>query len=150
MAVIQALMETNFTPLTGTLGGILIGIAAITLMATCGRIMGASSIFSGIFDLKNGIERNWRMTFVLGILIGAAWTALFFPATQNVQFISSTPVTIMGGLIVGFGVVLGSGCTSGHGICGLSRFSMRSLVATCIFMIVAILTVTFMRRGFGA
>jgi uncharacterized protein len=67
-----------------------------------------------------------------------------------VQFISSTPVTIMGGLIVGFGVVLGSGCTSGHGICGLSRFSMRSLVATCIFMIVAILTVTFMRHGFGA
>jgi uncharacterized membrane protein YedE/YeeE len=141
---------TEFTPLTGLIGGTLIGLSAVLLMAVHGRIAGASGIFSGLLTHKFDEEFSWRLIFIIGMLIGAAWSGLFFFNTSSITFSGGPLTTITGGLIVGTGTVLGSGCTSGHGICGLSRFSMRSLAATCTFMVVAILTVFITRHVLGA
>ena len=141
---------TEFTPVTGLLGGALIGLSAVLLMAGHGRIAGASGIFAGLLTLKFDAEFNWRLIFIIGMLIGAAWSGLFFLDTSSIAFNGGPLTTIAGGLIVGAGTVLGAGCTSGHGICGLSRFSMRSLAATCTFMAVAMLTVFITRHVLGA
>ncbi len=141
---------TEFTPLAGLLGGALIGLSAVLLMASVGRIAGASGIFAGLLTLSFDTEFSWRLIFIIGMLIGAAWSGLFYFDTSSIAF-SGGPVTaIAGGLIVGIGTVLGSGCTSGHGICGLSRLSKHSLAATCTFMAVAILTVVITRHVLGA
>jgi len=141
---------TEFTPWTGLLGGTLIGLSDVLLMASYGRIAGASGIFAGLLTLNFDTEFNWRLIFILGMLIGAAWAGLFFFDVSSISFNGGPLTTIAGGLIVGVGTVLGSGCTSGHGICGLSRFSTRSLAATCTFMAVAILTVFITRHVLGA
>ena len=141
---------TEFTPLSGLLGGALIGLSAVLLMASYGRIAGASGIFAGLLTLNFDEEFSWRRLFILGMLIGAAWSGLFFFNTSAITFNGGPLTTIAGGLIVGVGTVLGAGCTSGHGICGLSRFSTRSLAATCTFMAVAILTVFVTRHVLGA
>ncbi len=141
---------TEFTPLTGLLGGALIGLSAVLLMAGHGRIAGASGIFAGLLTLKFDEEFNWQLVFIVGMLIGAAFSALSFFDTSSITFNGGPLTTIAGGLFVGVGTVLGSGCTSGHGICGLSRFSKRSLAATCTFMAVAILTVFVTRHVLGA
>jgi uncharacterized membrane protein YedE/YeeE len=141
---------TEFTPLTGLLGGALIGLSAVLLMVSYGRIAGASGIFAGLLTLNFDTEFSWRLIFIIGMFIGAAWSGLFFSNTSSITFSGGPLTTITGGLIVGTGTVLGSGCTSGHGICGLSRFSMRSLAATCTFMAVAILTVFITRHVLGA
>jgi hypothetical protein len=141
---------TEFTPLAGLVGGVLIGLSAVLLMAFNGRIAGASGIFGGLFTLNWGEEFRWRLIFVLGMLVGAAWSALFFFDSSAIAFSGNMPMTIAAGLLVGAGTCLGSGCTSGHGICGLARLSKRSLAATCTFMVVAIATVTFIRHGIGA
>ena len=141
---------TEFTPLTGVLGGTLIGFSAVLLMAGNGRIVGATGIFSGLFTSKFDTEFSWRLIFVLGMLMGAAWSGLLFFDTSTITFNGGPLTTIAGGLIVGIGTILGSGCTSGHGICGLSLFSKRSLAATCTFMAVAILTVFITRHVLGA
>ena len=141
---------TEFTPLAGLVGGGLIGIAAVLLMAGNGRILGASGIFAGLLTLKFDEEFSWRLIFILGMLLGAAWSGLFFFDTSSIAFNGGPITTIAGGLAVGVGTTLGSGCTSGHGICGLSRFSIRSLAATCTFMAVAIITVFITRHVLGA
>ena len=141
---------TEFTLLGGLLGGALIGLSAVILMASYGRIAGASSIFAGLLTLNFDTEFSWRLIFIIGMLIGAAWSGLFFFDTSSITFSGGPLITIAGGLIVGVGTVLGAGCTSGHGICGLSRFSTRSLAATCTFMAVAILTVFVTRHVLGA
>jgi uncharacterized membrane protein YedE/YeeE len=141
---------TEFTPLTGLLGGALIGLSAVLLMASYGRIAGASGMFAGLLTLNFDTEFSWRLIFIIGMLIGAAWSGLFFFDTSSISFSGGPLTTIAGGLIVGIGTVLGSGCTSGHGICGLSRFSTRSLAATCTFMVVAIVTVFVTRHVLGA
>ena len=141
---------TEFTPLTGLLGGALIGLSAVLLMAGHGRIAGASGIFAGLLTLKFDEEFNWQLIFIVGMLIGAAFSGLSFFDTSSITFNGGPLTTIAGGLFVGVGTVLGSGCTSGHGICGLSRFSKRSLAATCTFMAVAILTVFVTRHVLGA
>ena len=141
---------TEFTPLAGLLGGALIGLSAVLLMAGYGRIAGASSIFAGLLTSNFNAEFNWRLVFIIGMLIGAAWTGLFFFDVSSLSFNGGPGTTISAGLLVGVGTVFGSGCTSGHGICGLSRFSTRSLAATCTFMVVAILTVFVMRHILGA
>ena len=141
---------TEFTPLTGLLGGALIGLSAVLLMASYGRIAGASGIFAGLLTLNFNTEFSWRLIFIIGMLIGAAWSGLFFFDPSSIIFNGGPLTTIAGGLIVGIGTVLGSGCTSGHGICGLSRFSTRSLAATCTFVAVAILTVFVTRHVLGA
>lgn len=142
---------TEFTPLTGFAGGILIGLAALVLMGGNGRILGASGIFGGLLTLSFADEFLWRAVVVAGILAGAAgsaWLGWFDPTT--IAYGGSTATLIVGGLLVGAGTALGSGCTSGHGICGLARISPRSIVATSVFMAVAILTVFAVRHVGGA
>jgi uncharacterized membrane protein YedE/YeeE len=141
---------TEFTPLAGLLGGALIGLSAVLLMGGYGRIVGASGIFAGLLTLSFNAEFSWRFIFIAGILIGAAWSGLFFFDSSSLSFNGGPLTTIAAGLLVGIGTVLGSGCTSGHGICGLSRFSKRSLAATCTFMSVALLTVFLTRHVLGA
>jgi uncharacterized protein len=141
---------TEFTPLAGLLGGALIGLSAVLLMAGLGRIAGASGIFAGLFTLDFDEDFTWQLVFIIGLLMGAAWSGLFFYDVASISFSGGPIPTIAGGLLVGVGTVLGGGCTSGHGICGLARFSRRSLAATCTFMGVALITVFIIRHVLGA
>lgn len=141
---------TTFTPFAGLAGGLLIGLSAILLMGAFGRIAGLSGIFGGLFTGRFDAEFSWRAIFIAGLLIGAGLAGFGggFDISA-IAFAGGPVVTVLGGLLVGAGTALGSGCTSGHGICGLPRLSLRSLVATCIFMGVAIATVTLVRHVIG-
>jgi uncharacterized protein len=122
----------NFTPYSAFAGGLLIGIAALVLMLGYGRIAGISGIVGGLFSPRAG-EVAWRIAFVLGLLGGAAIAA----AATGVPTLRERPALVVvaaAGLLVGYGTRLGSGCTSGHGVCGIARLSRRSLVATAMFM----------------
>ena len=130
----------HFTPLSSLGGGVLIGLAAILLIHFCGRIAGISGIVAGMLTRQTRTE-GWRIAFLAG-LIGSPllYSLVFTLPVINVQ--TSWPMIIVAGLLVGIGSRLGSGCTSGHGVCGLSRFSKRSLAATLTFMAVGIITAT--------
>jgi uncharacterized membrane protein YedE/YeeE len=137
---------TDFTPVAGAAGGLLIGLSAVLLMGSLGRIAGISGIFRAMFTQVAG----WQALFLLGMLAGTILTAAlggFDPAT--IDFPGNPPTTILGGLLVGAGTALGSGCTSGHGICGMARLSQRSIVSTLIFMAVALIVVFLMRHAMG-
>lgn len=137
---------TDFTPLAGAAGGLLIGLSAVLLMGSLGRIAGISGIFRTMFTQVSG----WQALFLLGLLAGTILTALlggFDPAT--IAFPGNPATTILGGLLVGVGTALGSGCTSGHGICGMARLSQRSIVSTVVFMAVAVIVVFLMRHVMG-
>ena len=138
----------EFTPLTGALGGALIGLAAALLLALNGRIAGISGIVGGLLPPRAG-DALWRLLFVLGLALGALLVRLYSGAPLAVPVESSTFTLVLGGLLVGFGTRLGSGCTSGHGICGLARLSPRSLVAVLTFMASAVLTVFALRHALG-
>jgi uncharacterized protein len=140
---------TEFTPYAGAIGGGLIGLAAVILMATAGRIMGATGIFRGLLTFQFDYAFQWRLIFIVGLLLGTAWASLFTGVAHNISFVSSNYMIVIGGLLVGIGTTLGNGCTSGHGICGISRFSLRSVAATCIFMLFAIITVFIVRHVIG-
>jgi uncharacterized membrane protein YedE/YeeE len=140
---------TEFTPLAGAVGGALIGASAVLLLATAGRIAGASFIFGGLFTSRIDENFSWKALFIVGLLIGAAIAGLFWFDPATIHFPAGPLLTAISGLIVGIGVTLGNGCTSGHGICGLSRFSLRSLVATGVFMTAAIITVFVTRHVVG-
>ena len=131
----------------GLVGGILIGIAATLLLLFNGRIAGISGILGGIISSNAPGERFWRLAFICGLMIGAAFFALMRGGFA-LRLQAEGPMLIVAGLLVGFGTRLGSGCTSGHGVCGLARRSPRSIVATMIFMIVAALTVFMTRHIF--
>ena len=137
------LADANF--IGGITGGALIGVAAVLLLLFNGRIAGISGIVGGIFTDNSYAERIWRAVFVVGIICGAALYSLMFGA-PNIQLQSNTPILIIAGLLVGFGTRLGSGCTSGHGVCGLARRSPRSLVATATFIMFGVLTVFLLRH----
>jgi uncharacterized protein len=141
---------TEFTPYSGALGGALIGLAAVVLMASAGRIMGATGIFRGLLTTNFDEAFRWRLVFIVGLLIGTAWAGLLTGAAHGISFVTNNYIIAIGGILVGGGTTLGNGCTSGHGICGIARFSKRSLVATCVFMIVAIFTVFIVRHVLGA
>ena len=134
----------NFTPLSASLGGALIGLSAVWLMASVGRIAGISGILGGSVNAKRG-DRFWRWTFLAGLLIGPLCVGLLRPELLRADFPITGPLLIIGGICVGIGTQLGSGCTSGHGVCGNARLSLRSLLATLTFMITGILTVLIMR-----
>ncbi len=140
---------TEFTPWSGLLGGALIGLAAVILMAGPGRVMGASGIFAGLLTTRFDSDAKWRLTFILAMLIGAAWSGLFFFDPGSLRLPSNPVIILVSGLLVGAGTVWGGGCTSGHGICGLARFSARSLAATLTFMAAAIVTTFIMRHVAG-
>lgn len=140
-------METEFTPFLSLAGGILIGLAATLLMAFHGRIAGMTGILAGIIPPLSA-DWAWRFAF----LAGAVLAPLIFTASGGHIAFSvpiSAPALLAGGLIVGIGVTLGSGCTSGHGVCGMARFSPRSIVATLVFMASTAATVFIVRHVLG-
>ncbi|MFW8594316.1 YeeE/YedE family protein [Cribrihabitans neustonicus] len=143
-------METEFTPWASLAGGALIGVSAVLLMATNGRIAGISGLTSRIFARStDGEARGVSAMFVLGLLLAAPLWALASGSWPQ-QWVPSSPLLMAAaGLLVGFGAVVGSGCTSGHGVCGISRGSMRSILATVTFMATAFVTVLVIRHGFG-
>jgi uncharacterized membrane protein YedE/YeeE len=140
-------METEFTPGASLLGGLLIGLAAVLMMAGNGRIAGVSGIVAALLVATPGADFAWRAAFVIGIFAGAAFAALvgvYDPS--SVAFPATGALAAIAGLIVGAGTALGGGCTSGHGICGLARLSPRSFVATAVFMAVAFIVVLVTRH----
>lgn len=137
----------NFTPYSAFLGGSLIGLSAALLMYFNGRIAGISGMIAGAFDFKNP-ENHWRLFFLVGLILTAVIVNFFAPHGE-VTYSRSIYWLIVSGLLVGFGTRLGNGCTSGHAVCGIARFSIRSIVATVTFMSVAILTVFITRHFLG-
>jgi len=126
------------------IGGVMIGLASALLMATNGRIAGISSIVHRAFFFRG--EESWTIWFVLGLMLGPAVMLLIgwvSPPTVDIGWGS----IILGGVLVGMGTKIGSGCTSGHGVCGMGRFSARSVVAVVVFMSVGVMTVLLMRLG---
>lgn len=138
----------NFTPLASLLGGSLIGLAAVLLMAAIGRIMGATGILSAA--LWGDDDRAWRWAILAGMVSGPVLYLTLAGSWPEITVPVSTVSLIVGGFLVGIGVSYGSGCTSGHGVCGLARLSTRSLVAVPTFMATTALTVYLVRHVFGA
>lgn len=134
----------HFTPWTALAGGVLIGVAAVWLMLATGRIAGISGIAGGLLRPVAG-DVGWRVAFVVG-LMAAPWAYRAVAVVPAAQIDASAAMLIAAGVLVGFGTRLGSGCTSGHGVCGLSRLSWRSLVATLCFMAMGFLTVFVVRH----
>lgn len=130
----------DFTPISGLVGGLLIGLAVTLMLLLNGRIAGISGIVSGLLTLRLR-DTPWRAAFVAGLVLGALAYILTAGGSGAVQVAASFPAILIGGLLVGFGTRLGSGCTSGHGLCGMARFSRRSMIATAVFFGVAMLTV---------
>ena len=138
----------NFTPVSGLIGGLIIGIAATLLLWFNGRIAGISGIFNGLVTNKKNHDTLWRLLFIVGMIAGG-----FVHQTlvdRNYQPLDA-PIWLLiaGGILVGFGTSMGSGCASGHGVCGLGRLSKRSLVAVLIFLSVGILTTFVVRHILG-
>jgi uncharacterized protein len=124
----------NFTPFSAAIGGALIGLSSVLLMLLTGRIAGISGIFAGLLNIRSN-DRAWRIAFIAGLILVpviAGWIGYGMAAPK---LPTSWVVIVAAGLLVGFGTRLGGGCTSGHGICGIVRFSVRSIVATIVFMV---------------
>ena len=136
----------NFTPIEGLVGGALIGLSAAYLLVMSGRIAGVSGIFGGFLAFF-GTQSLWRIAFVAGLILGAVLTALVLPGlVPSISMNDNWLVLIAGGLLVGAGTRLGNGCTSGHGVCGIPRLSVRSITATAVFFAVAAVTVFVVRN----
>lgn len=138
----------HFTPIASLLGGLLIGLASALMLVLHGRIAGVSGIAGGALVGTRG-DRLWRALFVLGLVGGGAVLAQLVPAYFENSLSRSPVALIAAGLLVGVGTQMGSGCTSGHGVCGLSRFSRRSLVAVATFMTTAAITVALVQTFAG-
>ena len=129
----------NFTPISALLGGLLIGIAVIVFFVSNGRLAGVSGIVNNA--LTNSHNRTINLLFLFGLILGPLFYMVFFQTTIPFVMTSSVPIIIIGGLLVGVGTKISNGCTSGHGVCGMSRFSIRSILATILFILSAIITV---------
>lgn len=143
-------METVFTPWASLGGGILIGLAATLLMLFLGRIMGATGILAGLIAPTSGREFAWRAAMLAGMVSGPLVLLAVTDQMPAVDVPVSLPMLIGGGLLVGVGVTFASGCTSGHGVCGMARLSPRSIAATLTFMGVTFATVYVLRHLIGA
>lgn len=134
-----------FTPVTALVGGLLLGGSALLLLLVQGRIAGISGILAGLMGAVSN-DSAWRWRFILGLVTGGAigFGLLDLPAPDLSQI--KWPWFVVAGFLVGFGAKLGNGCTSGHGICGIGRLSVRSIVATMIFMLAGMVTVFIMRH----
>ena len=132
-------MITEFTPVSAAIGGALIGIACTLLLVLYGKIAGISGIVKSVFAKVSSGSR-WQLYFILGLLLAGVAVRVFAPSLLEAELQLSPWLIIVAGLLVGVGTTLANGCTSGHGVCGMSRFSTRSWVATCTFMLVAIIT----------
>ena len=138
----------SFTPIPSLLGGMILGIAAALYVLLHGRILGISGIVSGLLHPK-ATDSAWRLSLVLGLISSPFLAAVFFDIFPVVEIDASWFAIVIAGLLVGFGSQYGSGCTSGHGICGLSRLSPRSLVATLAFMGAGFVMVFVVRHLIG-
>jgi uncharacterized membrane protein YedE/YeeE len=137
-----------FEPVSALLGGALIGIAAALLLLLNGRMAGISGIFGDFLD-AGAAERGWRVAFIVGLVAAPFAISAIGRPMPLPDMPKSWAVIVGAGLLVGIGTRLAGGCTSGHGICGLARFSPRSFVATAIFMVTAIIVVAIVRHGIG-
>ena len=137
-----------FTPLEAALGGTLIGISASIILLFQGKVAGISGILGGFFRWPVS-EIQYRALFLFGLLLGGVIVSLLLPQAYDIQLDRSVGSIVAAGLMVGFGTQLGSGCTSGHGVCGLSRLSTRSLVSVCTFMAIGFLTSSSIAYFFG-
>lgn len=133
----------NFTPYSSLIGGLIIGVAVVLFFITTGRLAGISGIVSSTLEKNENKFSN--LLFIIGLVLGPLVFIFFSKNDVVFKMTSSIPLIIVGGLLVGAGTKIGRGCTSGHGICGISRFSMRSILATIIFMILAMITVFFLQ-----
>lgn len=140
-------MITTFTPVDALLGGSLIGIAAIALMAVHGRVAGMTGILTGAILSKGG--RDWRVAFLLGAIAAPGVITLLTGGALPLQADLPSWAIMLGGLLVGIGVTFAGGCTSGHGVCGMARLSRRSIVATATFMCATFVTVFVIRHVLG-
>ncbi len=138
----------NFTPVPALIGGLLIGTAAALMLLLKGRIAGISGIIGGLLHPSHG-DASWRALFLVGMMAAPLLYLLVFGKLPDVNVTVSNRTLIIAGLLVGFGTRLGSGCTSGHGVCGLARRSQRSLVSTLTFIAAGAITVYFTRHIFG-
>ena len=143
------MIETAFTPYQSLAGGALIGLAAVFLMATMGRVFGATGILAGIVAPSSSSDLGWRLALFLGMITGPAAMLLLTGEMPAVQVPVSLPMLAIGGAIVGVGVTYGSGCTSGHGVCGMARLSPRSIAATLAFIFSTGVTVYVIRHVIG-
>ncbi|GAW85562.1 conserved hypothetical protein [Bathymodiolus platifrons methanotrophic gill symbiont] len=139
----------NFTPVSALLGGALIGLSASLLLLLNGRMAGISGIMNGLFGAPKK-EWIWRGLFLLGLVLGAAIFQLL--SNDSLQLRQGYPLLliVLGGFLVGVGTRMGSGCTSGHGICGIASFSIRSITATVTFMLMGMVTVFILKHLLGA
>ena len=135
-----------FTPYSALIGGALIGLASVLLILGIGRVAGISGIVGGLFSGYR--TEQWRWYFLVGLL-ASPWLYQLFAVFPAVQITSDVPVLVVAGLLVGVGTRYATGCTSGHGVCGLSQLSMRSLVATLSFMMAGFITVYVMKHLVG-
>ncbi|WP_321363412.1 YeeE/YedE family protein [uncultured Celeribacter sp.] len=147
--MITEITPTEFTPFASLFGGFLIGAAAVLLMAFQGRIFGATGILAGFLTPANSSDWAWRAVLLAGMATGPLVYAFFTGHFPAVEVPVTTGALILGGFIVGIGVSYGSGCTSGHGVCGMSRLSPRSIVATLAFMFSTAVTVFVIRHVIG-
>jgi hypothetical protein len=139
-------MMNDFAPLGGLIGGALIGAAAALLWLGLGRVAGISGIVGALARAR---DRGWRLAFLAGLIAAPLLYGLAGGALPEPGITGSQPVLIVGGLLVGYGTRLGGGCTSGHGVCGLARLSLRSLVATCAFLGAGLVSVFVARHLVG-
>ncbi|MGB7240858.1 MAG: YeeE/YedE thiosulfate transporter family protein [Sulfitobacter sp.] len=144
------MIETAFTPFQSLGGGALIGLASVLLMASLGRVMGATGILAGLMQPANFSDWSWRAAVLGGMISGPIAVHFITGDFPAVQVPVSTTMLIIGGFIVGIGVTFGSGCTSGHGVCGMARLSPRSIAATLTFMLTTGITVFVVRHVLGA
>ncbi|MFT5426000.1 MAG: putative membrane protein YedE/YeeE [Gammaproteobacteria bacterium] len=136
----------NFTPVPAFAGGLLIGLSAIIMLLFNGRITGVSGILDGIVVNSKSGDRLWRICFLAGLVLGGFIFNMIWPDAFVPRDRFSLPLLVAGGFIVGIGTRMGSGCTSGHGICGIARFSRRSILATVVFMLSGGITVYLIRH----
>jgi len=139
----------EFTPVASLSGGLLIGLSAALLLYSHGRIAGISGIAGGLLSRPSRGDIQWRWSFLSGLVLSGLVMAWFMPEAFAIRLIRSPASLIVAGLLVGFGSRLGNGCTSGHGVCGISRLSPRSLAATLTFMATGALTVFIVQTWFG-
>jgi len=143
-------IETLFTPWQSLAGGALIGLASVLLMLMLGRILGATGILAGVLTPTTHPDTGWRLAVLAGMISGPLAVLVLTGQLPAVQVPVSLPMLLVGGFLVGIGVTYGSGCTSGHGVCGVARLSRRSIAATTVFMVTTAITVFVVRHVIGA
>jgi uncharacterized protein len=139
----------QFTPIASLMGGVLIGLSASAMLLFSGRIAGISGIVGGLVDVKKN-DTLWRATFIGGLVTGGFILRLLAPQAFDFGIVRSGTALVLAGFMVGLGARIANGCTSGHGVCGISRFSVRSIVATVIFLVVgaaAVYVINHLLRG---